>query len=150
MAWKPWLWPGFRELGLDKSQAQALSPSQPKPHPARAQAAACILKRRFIQKRDPNTTQQLSDTNFSAIEYWPFIVSKIQRTLVSLCVVLVLPLIIHSRLASHPASPSRTSPYNPFTSPHEQQLYSAGCRTIVKVTQLLGDSGRVSTHANDE
>ena len=51
----------------DKYQAQALSPSQSKPHSARAQATACILKRRCIQKRGPNTTQHLSDTNFSAI-----------------------------------------------------------------------------------
>ena len=27
LAWKPWLWPGFRELRLDKSQARALSQS---------------------------------------------------------------------------------------------------------------------------
>ena len=117
-----------------------------------------ILRRKCIQKQGPNTsciTQQLPDSNFSAVSVALNIgpsssQRRIQRTLVSPCVVLVLPLPIHSWLASHSASPSRTSPYNPFTSPHERQLYSTGCRTIVKVTRLLGDSGRVSTHANDE
>ena len=156
LAWKPWLWPGFRELGLDKSQAQALSPSQPKPHPARAQAMLAFKKENAFRNEawiQHNSFQIPISVPFQwhqilALHHGK--VGLIQQTLVLPCVILVLPLIIHSWLTSHLTSPSHTSPYNPFTSPHEQWLNFAGCRTIMKVTWLLGDSGRVSTHANDK
>ena len=81
LAWKLWLWPGFQELGLDKSQARALSPSQPKPHPARAQAAACTQKKIHSETRpeyDATTVRYQFRHHSSDIEYLPapFIISK--------------------------------------------------------------------------